>query len=73
MERKDSGWFVELPSGIIKNPVMKEAAIDLNVNDCVYLKGDKVYPMFSGANKLYGIVAVNAAEGKLVLVASTDN
>jgi len=68
--RKDDRWCVELPSGFIKNPVFPVASCDFDVNDCVYLKEDMVYPMFSDEFQMYGVVAAKGIKGKPVLVAT---
>lgn len=65
-------YKVELPSGIINNPVLKTAGCDFKVNDVVVKEGDTVFPMYREDQKMYGIVAARGIKGKQVLIAARD-
>ena len=67
---KDKRYVAELPSGIIKKPVLRVAACDLWVNDVVYIKDEQVYPMYDESQEMYGVVAANQVAGRRVVVAS---
>lgn len=68
--RKDNRYVVEPPSGILRNPQLKEAGDDFDVNDVVWLDGDIVKPMFDRSVDLYGVVAASAKKGGEVLIAT---
>ena len=63
-------YKVELPSGIIKNPVLKTAGCDFKVNDVVVKEGEIVFPMYREDQKMYGIVAARGIKGGQVLIAT---
>ncbi len=67
--RTDNRWVAELPGGIIKNPQLKTASVDLDVNDVVYCDEDTVYPMYDDSHEMYGVVASRGVAGKPVLIA----
>lgn len=66
----DNRWVAELPSGIIKNPQLKTAGVDLWVNDVVHLVDSTVYPVYDRSVEIYGFVAARGIKGKQVLVAA---
>ncbi len=71
--RKDKRYVVELPSGLIKFPVLPIAGDDFDVNDVVFIKDDVVYPMMSESEEMYGIVAAKGLKGKPILVAARND
>lgn len=70
--RADNRYVSELPSGIIKNPVLKLAGDDLSVNDVVVLSNDVAMPMYSENQTMYGVVAVKVKKGDMVLLAASE-
>lgn len=71
--RTDSRYVAELPSGIIKNPQIYIAGVDLQINDVVYLVGDIVYPMYDNTHNVCGVVAARGIKGRPVLVAGGEH
>ena len=70
MDRPDNRYVAELPSGIIKNPRMCVAGVDLFVNDVVWEDKGTVYPMFDESREMYGVVAARMSKGKTGLIAT---
>jgi hypothetical protein len=70
MERRDGRYFVELPSGLVRDPRLLVAGDDFQVNDVVRLDGDTVYPMLDDSREFFGVVLANAYKGGRVLVAT---
>jgi hypothetical protein len=59
-----------MPSGLVKNPQMSIAGVDLWVNDVVWLDNNIVYPMFDESHKMHGVVLARGIKGKNVLIAT---
>lgn len=73
MRPDDNRYIAELPAGIIKNPKLMTAGVDLYVNDVVYTSGGIVYPVYGHTCKpIDGIIAANGIKGHPVLVAVTE-
>ena len=70
--RTDSRYVSELPSGIIKNPLLPIAGADLFVNDVVYLDWDMVFPAYDNTRNFFGVVAAKGIKGQPVLVAGAE-
>jgi hypothetical protein len=64
-------YKVNLKSGYIKQPLLENAGDDFEVGDVVTLDGDKVMPMYSEDQKMYGVAAAAAKKGGKVLIAAT--
>jgi hypothetical protein len=70
---KDKKIKYELPSGIIKAPLILMAGEDLQVNDVVWHNRDAVFALrqkHKNNRPIFGVVAANSVKGKPVLVAS---
>lgn len=70
MVREDDRWVSELPSGIIKNPVLLLAACEFSVNDVVWNDNGVCYPVYDGSRDIFGIVASPQKAGRRVLIAT---
>ena len=68
----DSRYRTQVPSGIVKNPKLHTAGVDLWPDDVVWLDADTIYPMYDDSHEMYGVVLGRAVKpaGATTLVAT---